>query len=623
MKKTIRIIIILCAATAMIIGAIPAGCVSAAEDLIQMSVAASEMFSDVPSDSWARSTIESCVNNGLMSGMGDGLFGYGRSMTRAEFVTVLSKMFGWKEVIPEKPSFSDVSPDQWFYRFVEAAAMSGVVTVDPMRMAQAASSDIPDDHTILENTVSVDAAAAVNAAISAAAGAEIPMNAADTTTFAEEVMFYPDTPITRKDMAVMLVKALGYNVLAQQAEKTELTPFDDVDSDAGYIVVAHDIGMINGVGDGKFAPDDTAKREEAATMLMRVYNRLSSQTEWLHGFYAFSSYGQRDFIDDMDAITFGWSAMEWSAEDGAKLNVSSRGGNQWRIPDSYESIAEYPREKGITANLNVYMDVSMGLYGLLADYKSGDDAIEAILDETKRVYEAIGRNPYNGVTIDFEGLKGDTARYQYTAFLSKLSRRLKEQNLMLYVAVHPVSIDEQYFDGYNYRKIGQFADKVILMAHDYQPSSLEGLVGSEWQKNAALTPITEIYKALKAITDPETGVEDTGKIALAISFACVGWKIDENGNVQSPSALTPTIETVNTRMNQSDAVHGWSEAYRNPYLIYTTENGERIFLWYEDSRSVSEKLKLARLFTVTGVSVWRLGSIPNYDGWNAWTVLAP
>jgi spore germination protein YaaH len=186
--------------------------------------------------------------------------------------------------------------------------------------------------------------------------------------------------------------------------------------------------------------------------------------------------------------------------------------------------------------------------------------------------------------------------------------------------VQPVTSDGQYFDGYDYREIGRIADKLILMAHNYQLGSLDGFVGTEWQKNAALTPIAEIYKALKAVTDAETGAEDKGKIALAFNLSGVGWEIDDAGRVKSPDPVSPSMETVVSRMRQSDTLRGRSEAYRNPYIIYNTEAGERIFLWYEDDVSIAEKLKLARLFGVTGASVWRIGIIPNYDEWNVWDV---
>ncbi|MCL2352900.1 MAG: S-layer homology domain-containing protein [Firmicutes bacterium] len=521
-------------------------------------------FSDVPADSWALGAISSAVEHGLMSGMGGGLFGYGRTITRAEFVTALCNMFGWAAANPDSPSFSDVSPGDWFYGYVEAAAAQGVT-----------------------------------------ADAEAPGSGA----------FAPDTPIFRKDMAVMLVKALGYDVLANQAAQAEAAPFSDVTDDAGYIAVAADIGMISGVGGGRFAPLSAAKREEAAAMLTRVYDRLNAPTAWLQGFYAFSSYGQKDMINGLDAVTFGWSAMKWDAENGAALYTSAAGGNEWRIPDSYELIAEYPRENGVKASLGVYMDAPSGLFGLLADGQARTSAAAQILAEAARSYGAIGRSPYDGVTIDFEGLKGPDAKAQFTAFLAELSEGLKARGLSLCVAVQPYA-NGQGFDGYDYRAVGQIADKVILMAHDYEPASMDGFVGTEWQKNAALTPIAQVFAVLKAITDPASGVEDRSKIALALSFSCVGWRIDANGKVASPEPVLPSPETVYARMSQADTVKGWSDAYRNPYIIYTAENG-KVFLWYEDGRSVAEKLRLARLFGVTGASVWRLGIVPDYPDWDA------
>ena len=55
---------------------------------------------------------------------------------------------------------------------------------------------------------------------------------------------------------------------------------------------------------------------------------------------------------------------------------------------------------------------------------------------------------------------------------------------------------------------------------------------------------------------------------------------------------------------------GWSDTYRNPYLTYQTEDGKHWFVWYEDSRSVGEKVRLAKLVGVTSVSLWRLGNLP-------------
>ena len=521
------------------------------------------IFSDIPEDSWAAESIEFAFKNGLMGGMGDGIFGYGQAVTRAQFVTILSNMFNWDfDFLSATINFRDVMSDDWFFDAVERAARQGVI-------------DYGD-------------------------------------------MFYPNEPILRQDMAVMLVRALGYSSLAEQVERNETIAFADVDNYIGYIIIAHDIGMIGGVGEGLFAPNNTATREQAAAMISRVYERLNTGLQWVHGFYAFASFNQRHLINDMDAVSFGWSQMEWNAETGARLNTTAFGGNPWVIPAGYELVINYPRDNGATAHLNVFMDTTMNLNELISSSIYRNQAVNAILHEATRIYEAAGRSPFDGVTINFEGLRGERAKGDFNAFLTELSNALRPLELSLYVTVHPATIDGIYFDGYDLRTIGQLADKVILMVHDYHPRSLDGFIGTQWQRNAALTPIAEVYRSLKAITNPLTGVQDRSKIAVAFSFPNIGWHVDENNMVASPLPVSVSTETVLMRMNQPDTHFGWSDTHRNPYIIYTTEAGERVFLWYEDSRSVNERLMLARLFGINSASVWRMGIIPNASGWDVW-----
>ena len=523
-----------------------------------------QIFSDVPTESWAVQPINSAIVSGLMGGMGGGIFGYGEPITRAQFVTVLFNMFGWEGHSTGTPTFADVSRNDWFFPYVEAAAANGVIRSDRE--------------------------------------------------------FRPNAPITRQDMVVFLVRALGYGgrgSLAVQVEAFEEIPFRDVQQYAGYVIIAHDIGMISGVGDGLFAPSSTATREQAAAMLTRVNYRLIAPQGWVHGFYAFGAFGQRGLIWDMDAVSFGWSQMELGGQ-GAWLNTGAAGGNPWVIPAGYELIANFPRETSATANLNVFMETSGGLNELISSETHRNQAIAAILQEVTRTYDAIGRSPFDGVTINFEGLRGELARSDFNAFLTSLASALRAANRTLYVTVHPSTIDGIYFDGYDLRTIGDLADRVILMAHDYHPRSLEGFIGTEWQRHAALTPISEVYRALRAITHPTTGVRDREKIAIAFSFPNIGWFIDENGNAISPAPIVVSPETVIARMLQPDTHFGWSYTHRNPYLIYTTEAGERVFLWYEDDRSIRDKMQLARLFGITGSSLWRIGIVPNDPEWCVW-----
>ena len=63
--------------------------------------------------------------------------------------------------------------------------------------------------------------------------------------------------------------------------------------------------------------------------------------------------------------------------------------------------------------------------------------------------------------------------------------------------------------------------------------------------------------------------------------------------------------------SQTDTEINYSDTYRNPYAWYSTEDGKRILIWYEDSRSVKDKIELARMFGINSISIWRIGEITN------------
>ena len=52
------------------------------------------MFSDVSAGAWYYDSVMYVFNNGIMSGVGSGVFGPGQSTTRAMLVTMLYRMEG-------------------------------------------------------------------------------------------------------------------------------------------------------------------------------------------------------------------------------------------------------------------------------------------------------------------------------------------------------------------------------------------------------------------------------------------------------------------------------------------------------------------------------------------------
>lgn len=177
-------------------------------------------YADVPEDHWAAESIARATELGLFKGMDDGRFGLGRPISRAAFATALVRLFGWEEVKPDKPSYTDVGRDDWYFSAVE---------------------------TLLAN----DAVAASGEA------------------------FRPNDSLTRGEMASMLVRGLGYTSLAAGAGSYGV-PFTDVTVNKGFITVAYDLGIMSGKGDARFEPDAPAAREQAAAVLVRVHDQRTA-----------------------------------------------------------------------------------------------------------------------------------------------------------------------------------------------------------------------------------------------------------------------------------------------------------------------------------------------------------
>ncbi len=508
-------------------------------------------FSDVPANHWAYQEVKKASEIGFISGVEQGRFGLGQTVTRGQFVSMMCRMFGWEKAASESGSFSDnQDKNAWYFQSIETAVKHKAVD----------------------------------------AGGE----------------FRPNDPITREEMAVMLVKGLGYDSLAEDAEKDNR--FTDVSANKGYINLAYDFGIVSGKGEGQFLPQGTATREEAAAMMIRCFDKMHGDTNFVHGFYAFSSYGQKDVAKEMDAVSFGWSRMEYRDGEGVVVNTLSDNGNEWTVPEGYEQIVNELQANGVQTNLNVFLSDIATAEKILGNAENRTAAVNGILEEVTVPYKKLGKNPYMGVTIDFEGLRGSAMKQNFTAFLGELDGKLEAKGKKLYVAVHPATKDGIYYDGYDFKAIGELADKVILMAYDYEAKGVSKEVQDSGFTTTPVTPFPEVYHGLKVIGDKNTGIADKNKIVLGISpSANVEWDV-KNGAIVNEKGIQNNYQTIQTYI-QNGAKAGYSEKYKNPYLEVQDGDTKKI-IWYEDSRSIADKKALMQMMGVKGISLWRLGLIP-------------
>ena len=518
-------------------------------------------YSDVPTDHWAYSQIQKVTEEGFMSGMGDGTFGLGEKVTKAQFVSMLVRLFGWNKIDYQFSSINDnQDKSQWYYSDVETAAYNGAIESGGY--------------------------------------------------------FNPNSNITREEMAVILIKALGYDYLAQDSQRESL-PFNDVTNNKGYIALAYNFGIISGRSENTFDPSGQASREEAAAMMVRCFEKLNMPTDFVHGFYAFSSYSQKDMASLMDAVSFGWSRMEYTNENGVVLDTLSKNGNEWVVPQGYEDIVTYLKENNVKTHLNVYMSngESAMCEKILNNAQNRSAAVDAIMEELSLTYKNLGYNPYDGVTIDFENLKGSEIKQNFNAFLSDLNSKLDAQGKTLYVAVQPALKSGAYFDGYDFKTISDTADKIILMAYDYYPKTISSDVMQSGFTTTPVTPFDEVYYGIKTLCD---SVADKNKIVLGLSIDNVGWKV-ENGVIVNSTGMSLDQNTIINDI-KSGAEVKYSEKYKSPYLNITDGSGNTV-IWFENAQSIKDKIQLAKMFGINGVSVWRLGIIPqdSSTGMDIWS----
>ena len=526
-------------------------------------------FSDVPPGHFAYTQIHRLSELGITQGVGNNLFGVGRTITRGEFVTFLVRLMGWEIVRPAQGSFIDnMNPAHNFYGTIETALLHGAINKD-------------------------------------------------------NEYFRTDDPIRREEMAIMIVRTLGYDTLAGQLDSLG-KPFDDVTKNFGYITIAKDLGITAGTGPNTFSPDGIATREQAAAMMIRMYDKLNTPMKDLHAFYAISSASQIDKFSQLDSVSFGWARLEYNETTKQVIINTDGGDNEYYIPTGYAQVLDKAASNGVSRQLMFFIrdqniiDPDTNKTIKLAEYivthpEIRKPVINAMVDMINQTRKHDSSVSFDGMVSDFEGFKGDTLKLAYNAFLAELKEELVKTNKKLYVAVHPKRKPGQaYFDGYDYKTIGELADKVILMAHDYEAVSLtddEMLLG---YTDTPVTPFDEIYYALKSITDPVSGVKDLNKIWLQLSMDTVQWKL-KDGKVINSIPYHPSYNQLIQRF-LTGAKLNYSEYSQNPYAKFVNnEDGTDNVIWYENQRSIAEKIKLAKLFGIKGLSLWRLGNIPELN----------
>lgn len=411
----------------------------------------------------------------------------------------------------------------------------------------------------------------------------------------------------REEAVVKIVEILGYQGIAKSYD-TQVSPFTDVTTNKGAITLLQQLGMMSGVGEGKFNPAGVITPEQSKAINERVQQTVAKEMPWQHGFYAIASSSQMELIKELDAVSFGWAQVIQDGHTNTwKVSTTTQNANGFKVPQGFEKPMDYAKVNGVETYLMIFFNDSSGnAMRLLSDSLAAEKLIQDMVKLCKGLTQNGVTRSFEGLTIDFEGFIDPALREPYNHFLSKLDKELDKHGKKLNVAVQP----SRNFKGYDYKAIGEVADKVILMAHDYEPKKLTSFDKEIGRVYTPITPISEVYKDILACMNPTTGVSDRSKVVLQISFGSAQWQT-RDGKIIHDYPYTPSYDKIEARIGQTGTQVGFDLVSGNPYVTYT-QDGVTHTIWYEDEKSVRLKTQLIQFLDLGGVSYWRLGTMPKF-----------
>ncbi|RUT27993.1 glycosyl hydrolase [Paenibacillus zeisoli] len=182
-------------------------------------------------------------------------------------------------------------------------------------------------------------------------------------------------------------------------------------------------------------------------------------------FYAINSFSESALIPDFDAVGFGWSRID-------ATGAFTTSGNDFKWPKpagevTPESLVTDTSAAGTSPYLLVYSGDTKGeLTKAVEDKAAREDAI-------KQMISTAIQNQFKGVLLDLEGLglTGDAKAVQasYNNFVQEAADAAHAAGLKLSVALPPLNGS---YHGYDYKKLGELADELIIMAYAYTDEKL-------------------------------------------------------------------------------------------------------------------------------------------------------
>jgi spore germination protein YaaH len=287
----------------------------------------------------------------------------------------------------------------------------------------------------------------------------------------------------------------------------------------------------------------------------------------------------------------------------------------------YPSILSYPQNA--TAKYDFYI--------LLAQRKSRAAHVKAIAALVKK-------NKFDGIDIDYENKSAETRPY-FSAFLTELATALHKDKKQLICTIEARTPPESRYAttsqevlskveySNDYKVIGKVCDQVRIMAYDQAGDDAQ-LTNQNKSAGNTYKPVADIGWIKKVVT---LAMWDIPAKKIILGMPTYGYKYEIIPQVGTTTVSYSRIGSMN--FNYADALakslniiptRNSAGELSFTYSTSTDVNGNQLgsykqyLVWYSDAQAIADKIKIAKLYKLGGVAVFKI------DGGNdplVWEVL--
>lgn len=251
------------------------------------------------------------------------------------------------------------------------------------------------------------------------------------------------------------------------------------------------------------------------------------------------------------------------------------------------------------------------------DQTKGRNALKNSEQLATQIADAIRTYNLDGVNVDLENLT-DADRAAYTELVRKLYQKIPlYKEVSVAVAPNPYGATRGWQGSYDYKQLAMYSDHLVIMAYD------ENYAGDQTPGPVASYSFVErsIEYGLKQGVSPS-------KMVLGIPFYGRFWKSDNT--LRGAGISNNRIDDVLGKYSGTITYDEKSQSPKATFTVRSTDTQMTVgnqkltpgtyTIWYENDRSIQQKLRLVQKYDLKGAGTWSLNqeSADTWDYYSLW-----